>query len=486
MGLQLFRTPAEQTPQSSSTELALQNSNSRNSSRSSSSSDIDTDDGMPDLVSDIDSDHETPPLIHLSGLDQTIPRANSPRVAPPAVGSGYHLNPRTSIILGSGSSQRGVQQRQILEARLQAWMAEQIHMSNHSSEPRPRDETNRSRVALYGGPPPDQPFLSGLSEHSGGERRYRPIPNTTEIIRRIRDDPPFDDRRPEPSVIFVPPTVGGRGSRPFSRLLPIVGGAGIEIIEGRRPSRSSSTNASPNGNPSPARGRMSEAYPASSLTPGPRPRNIERPALWSRGAGPPTYVPTRLSHDAASPMTEARVTTPTLLPSAPLVWRPRVVNADWQPAISMRENLASTAEQQARSPFTRRYCELSSQYASALCGWCVRIVQQVQEVQDNTTRPNGPGDAILDLYNLLPSLSTLLGDENEDPLHIVDQVTILLRGLKHYCGNAQDDHRQIPGLMEFCHLLVKESGDRVRLREIWCKCIIVHTGYTAELIVEGA
>jgi hypothetical protein len=321
MGLPLFRTPAEQTPQSSSTELALQNTNTRNSSRRGSSSDITTDDEMPELVSDIDSDHEMPPLIHLSGLDGTIPQANSPRVAPPAVGDGYHLNPGTSIILGSGSSQRGVQQRQILEARRQAWMAEQIHMSNHSSEPRPRDETSHSRIALYGGPPPDQPFLSWSREHPGGERRYRSIPNPTEIIRRIRDDQPFD-RRPEPSVIFVPPTIGGRYSGPFSRLLPIVGGAGIEVIEGRRPSRSSSTDASPNGNPFPARGRMSEAYPASSLTPavstGPRP-NIERPALWSRGAGPPTYVPTRPSHDAASPMTEARVTAPTLLPSAPSV-----------------------------------------------------------------------------------------------------------------------------------------------------------------------
>jgi hypothetical protein len=152
--------------------------------------------------------------------------------------------------------------------------------------------------------------------------------------------------------------------------------------------------------------------------------------------------------------------------------------------MSRRENLASAAEQHARSPFTRRYRELSSQYASALCGWYVRIVRQVQEVQDRTTRPNGSRDAILDMYNLLPSLRTLFGDENEDPLHIVDQVTILLRELKHYYGNARDDHRQIPGLMEFCHLLVKESGGRVRLREIWCKCIMVHTGYTAELIVE--
>src|SRR6266542_2342331 len=34
-----------------------------------------TDDEMPDLVSDIDSEHEMPPLIHLSGLAQTIPQA---------------------------------------------------------------------------------------------------------------------------------------------------------------------------------------------------------------------------------------------------------------------------------------------------------------------------------------------------------------------------------------------------------------------------
>ena len=294
------------------------------------------------------------------------------------------------------------------------------------------------------------PYVSGSRLNGTGEPRYRPIPNPTEAIRRIRDDPPMDGTQnydfsqllPPPPPPPTPPAVGhsllfdiGSEARYATQTVrataPVVS---LEVLQGRQSPR-----------------REDDSRPVSPTPSTPDHIHPDSPSASD-------YV------SAANSDTEA------YFDAQPL---PDMVLFSAQlDEIAQNENaIVEDAEMQ------NSYKDLSLGYSRTLIRWCENLRRRV--LQGNRS----VRFSISEDQFLIAQVRTSFDGSPECLSSGVSVLKQILEECKPLCAQmvqSLEELRRVEGfnlekLEQFCNILCR--ADMREERQIWTDCILGQFGF---------